>query len=390
MARGLVTKGIQIKADTKGNLPSEIELLHTGTWNAPWHGEWETTPGDLLDYVRNFEAGIGLVEADKRAHINFDHMAGKAAGWITSLRTSEDGFRLIGSVEWTDSGREALIKGEYCYISPEFNPRAYPWEDPEEEYHFVPNVLTAAAVTNAPLHKKLKPVMASAVKPKPVKADSNKDKGDPMNLADILAKKLEERTDEEKAFVEEHKEEMTDEQRTAFDAETKDDPAKGDEEELDENGNPVKASQKGIVTISAAELAKLKASAKAGEEANARLDRKEVEEFVSTHIAAGRIKSGEKKSTVDMLLSLKADARKNTQAFIEALPANERISGSEKGDHGADSATGTAQAELHHATVAVIKAAAEKGENVPYSQAQKKALAANADLANRVKKEGEA
>jgi len=334
MARSLVTKGRKIQADAEGNLPGTIELLHTGTWKAPWHGEWETTPADIAEYVRNFENGVGLVEADKRAPIKFDHPQGKAGAWITRLSASEDGSRLLADVDWTPAGRKALIDDEYAYISAEFNPRAYPWEDPEEENHFAVNVVTAAALTNEPLHKRLKPVMASA-KP-PVKADANKpNKGDPMDLQEILAKKADERTDEEKAFVADHAAELTVEQRAENDLETADEKTAREEKEAQdtkaakdkadkEEEERIKASN-ATTTISASRLAKLEADAKAGLEASKALAKKEAEDIVDRHISAGRVKSDQRKASVDMLLASTGDARKGLETFMDALPENKLL-----------------------------------------------------------------
>ncbi|MFC8008946.1 phage protease [Streptomyces cinereoruber] len=333
MARGLVTKGIKIKADTKGNLPSEIELLHTGSWNAPWHGEWETTPGDLNDYVRNFEAGIGLVQGDKRAHINFDHMPGKAAGWITTLKTSDDGTRLIGEVEWTDSGRESLTSGEYCYISPEFNPRAYPWEDPEEEYHFVPNVLTAAALTNTPLHKKLKPVMASANKPKVVAGSSGKSnkEGDVMTLAEILAKKAEDRSEEEKSFLIEHQAELTDDQRTALEGEGAGDDTQPTEEqkEAEKIQASIKAGTHMVVEASAFKA--LESQVKASAETIKGYELEKVKTSVESHVARGAIKSDDASKWVDKIM-----ADRSLEGMLATLPSNTSVNASARGD-GSDS-----------------------------------------------------
>lgn len=350
MTRGLVTKGIQIKADADGNLPDEIELLHVGNWNAPYHGDWEHTQQDMREYVQHFTEGVGLVETDKQAHVNYGHERGKAAAWITSLFTKDNDTRLWGKVGWTPKGREAVLAGEYKYISPEFNPRSYPWQDPENELHFVPNVLTAAALTNEPLHKKLKPVMASAVPPKKPDAGSSgkHNEGDDMDLQAILAKKAEERTEEEKTFLEEHKAELTVEQRKDLGLETDEEKAAREEEEQkaqeeadrkkaeeeEDEKKRVEASQKGSVTISAAELATLRASAKAGQEAAARLDQKEAEEIADRHIKAGRIKSDQRTNTVKMLLASSGDARKNLESFFDTLPVNQ-ILASEQGSSNA-------------------------------------------------------
>jgi len=335
--RSLVTK-VVIQADAQGNAPTTIELLHTGTWKAPWHGEWETTPADLHEYVRNFEAGVGLVQGDKRAPINYGHLAGdKAAGWITRVYLSDDGNRLLGDVQWTPAAAQAIKDGEWKYISPEFNPRSLPWEDPEEEYHFVANVITGAAVTNIPLFSKLAPITASVVRGS---GDKNNQEGDDMNLQELLAKKKEELSEEQLQFVTEHKDELTDEQRKAFGLEETDEEReareKAEAEEADRKKKEEEEEQKRVdaskkqISISADRLNALEADAKAGREAAQKLAQKEAEEIVDRHIMAGRVKSGERDNTVKMLLASSGDSRKSMEAFLSALPENKLLA-SEQG-----------------------------------------------------------
>ena len=125
---------------------------------------------------------------------------------------SEDGTALLGDPDWTPAAKQAIKDGEWKYISPEFNPSSYPWEDPEQEYHFVNNVITGAALTNIPLFKKLKPIRPP-VSPTGVEASatgtSDNSKGDNMKLEEIRAKEVADLNDEEKTFLAEHKAELT-------------------------------------------------------------------------------------------------------------------------------------------------------------------------------------
>ncbi|MDP9694477.1 UNVERIFIED_ORG: hypothetical protein J2X79_002036 [Arthrobacter globiformis] len=74
---------VKIKADNQGNAPKTIELLRTGTWQTPWHGEFEITPEDIKQFVVNADKGIGLAEADPKIPLNYGHESwDKAAGWI--------------------------------------------------------------------------------------------------------------------------------------------------------------------------------------------------------------------------------------------------------------------------------------------------------------------
>ncbi|WP_338480840.1 phage protease [Rhodococcus sp. DN22] len=151
-------------------------------------------------------------------HASYD----KAAGWISHVYVSDDGESLLGDPEWTPSAVEAIKGGEWNYISPEFDPRDWSWEDPEEEYHFVNNVLTGAARTNIPLFKKLNPITASRIKPeKAIKASATGDgdkhnQGEPMDLKEIRGKQVADLTEEEKTFLSENKADLTAEELKTF------------------------------------------------------------------------------------------------------------------------------------------------------------------------------
>jgi len=353
---------VALEADANGNAPATIELLRVGDWHTPWHGDFEITADDLTRFVSNFEAGVGLVEADKQAPINFGHFgSGEAAGWITRVEATEDGQVLTGHVEWTEDAAQAIKAKKWKYISPEFNPRAWPWEDPEEEFHFVNNVITAAALTNIPLFKRLKPITASRLAPKEqgVKADTSNQEGDHMTLVldEVRVKEVTDLTDEEKTFLEESKAELTAEELTKFGIEA---DAEGDEEEEEEEekpaagGAPIDASA--INAVTPEELAQLRADAKAGQEARQILAEREARDFVKTHIAAGRVKSDQLDNTVKMLLASKGSERNGLEAFIAGLPENKLLA-SEQGDAGKGAAEPTISDEE--------KALAESFGNTP-------------------------
>lgn len=412
---GLITK-VPIKADAQGNAPATIELLRVGNWDTPWHGSFEITMGDLHEFVVNFGKGIGLVEGDVKIPLNYAHESwDKAAGWIVSLSVDETRQALVGSVEWTPNGEQALKDKEWSYISPEFNPRGCPWEDPEGGEDgipvFVNNVITGAALTNIPLFKKLKPIMASRVPSKKKKADAtsgNGDKstnqGEPMKLEDILAKQVSDRSDEEKAFLSEHAADLSDEQKTQLDTEASDAEAqaqadkeaaeKAEQEKADadakaaeEEAAKVEASKGKGVQISADRLAKLEADAKAGREAQETLRRKEADDLVSTAVKAGQVKSGDKDKWVNQLLAARGDNRKELESLLAGLPKKEDL-GEELGGAGVEASAG-AHDELHTKVTEAIKASAEKGKTLKYSEARKQVLSADADLKKRVKEEEE-
>ncbi|MFN3008606.1 phage protease [Mycolicibacterium wolinskyi] len=399
-ARSLLTK-VSIKADRSGNAPSEIELLRTGTWHTPWHGDFEITLADLHEFAANFAKGVGLVEADKKAPINYAHESwDKAAAWVPKVRVDEDREALVAyDIEWTDAAITALKAGEWRYISPEFNPRGFPWEDPEAEFEFVDNVLTGAALTNIPLFKKLKPIMASRVPSKPKKADvtsgdGNKPnrEGDKMNLEDIRKKQVADLTDEEKTFLGEHKDELTDDERTAFglveapaEPETPETPETPEEPETPAEPTKVQASAVTGVQISQDELDKLRADAEAGRQAKAELEQKKAEDIIGGAIKAGQIKSGDKEKWVKQLLASRGESRTALENLISTLPKNEEL-GKELGDKGQDVKV-EASVELDKRVRKIQADARAEGKQIAYSAARAQVLDADANLKSQLAEE---
>lgn len=349
-----VQRIIEIQADSTGSrvVPDRIELMQAGKWNTPWHGSFEMTVEDLHQMVANFDAGIGLVKDSKRAPINYGHNdGGKAAGWINKLAV--EGDRLMGDIEWTPAGRKALDDTEYRYISPEWNPRSMPWEDPEKDGTFVDNVFLGAAVTNIPLFTKLKPVMASRDGSNGGGDTSNDKQGENMDLSQIRAKALEDLTDDEKAFLEEHKEELNDEERTKFGLVDKADDADSDGDKADDadddkaddaaedstddddaadsddDGDDKKktADRKAGVTISAEELKNLKASAARADKLALEIETDKASKVMASAVRTGKVKQDQKDAGVALLL---ADRDGKFKAFIEALPENKLLA-SEQG-----------------------------------------------------------
>lgn len=334
---------IKLEADAGGNAPTSIHLISVGQWRAPWHGNFEMTPDDLIEMVQHFEAGEASVEGSKKLPINYGHdISGKAAGWITRLWIDESGNQLWGDVEWTPEGTRMLKEGEFRYISPEWNPRSVPYQDPEDEERWLNNVFTGAGLTNIPLFKKLKPVMASLVTGSSDN-QSNKEGGSmALNLDEVRTKKPEELSDEEKTFLEEHKAELTDDERKTFgleveQAETEaeeseeqsEDAAEGETEaekaeEEEKEGAGVQASAN-VQGISASELAQLRADAKAGREAQRELLETKLRASVTNHVERGAIKSDQVDSTVEMLMASSEDTRKAQLKFMDNLPSNQLV-----------------------------------------------------------------
>lgn len=335
-------RAIAIKADAQGNLPSEIQLLTPGNWKTPWHGDFELTPDDIKQFASNFNAGVARVNKTAPLPVNFDHESGPAGAWIHGMEARPDGLWGTG-MQWTALGEQRVRDGEYAFLSPEFNTRDLMYEDPEEAGTRIPNVLSACALTNSPLFKKLKPVMAS---------ERGKEGEDRMKLEDVRKKAKADLTDAEKTFLAEHKEELTADERKTFElGETAEEKAASDkaakdaadkvaadkataDEEAAVAAAAVEASNKGAVVIKASELEALKAQAAAGAQAAEKLLRNEAAEVVKGHVARGAIKSTQTNAAVDLLMASSPKARTELETFFKELPSNSLITAGEIGSGG--------------------------------------------------------
>lgn len=329
-------RAIAIQADAQGNLPTEIQLLTPGNWKTPWHGDFELTEADIAEFAAHFNAGIARVNKTEPLPINFDHGSGPAGGWIYGLESRGPDGLWGTNIKWTPLGTQKVKDREYAFFSPEFNTRDLMYEDPEEAGTRIPNVLSAAALTNSPLFKKLKPVMAS---------EGDKQEGARMKLEDVRKKALADLDDAEKKFLTEHKDDLTADERKAFELQTdaektaeKDaaDKAAADKEAADKAAaekEKTDASAK-VTTINASELAKLQADAAAGRQAADKLARNEASAVVKAHVARGAIKSGQEDKAVELLMASSPKFRTELEGFLTELPDNKLITAGELGNGG--------------------------------------------------------
>lgn len=394
-----------ITADSKGELPSSIELLQVGIWRTPYHGDFMITPDDLQEYVDNFEAGIGLVAAGIGAPIDFSHDSHKeAAGWIKKIYVKGD--TLVGDVEWSTAGKEALLGGLFKCFSPEFYPNGRGgWCDPEDYDTFITNVLVGGGLTNIPLFKDLTPVMASAssndnneVKEDKnviyIKASSEKEAIMPT-LEEVRAKEVSVLTEEEKTFLAEHKAELTADEQAKFGfevAETAEAKAVREEAEakakadadaaaaanvnVDADAAAVAASVKSgeSVVIKASEFAAMKASTEA-------YRKEKAEQVVKAHIARGAIKADQLSAWTDRIL---ADA--TTEELLKGLADNPVLASEQGSDAGSGNVV-SAAAEIRTKAADLVKAAKEADQKLDIATAMSKVMASEPELAERYNKE---
>jgi len=377
-----------IRADSKGNVPTKIEILKVGMWRTPYHGDIMVTPDDLLEYVDNFDAGIGYVK-ETGAPIDYKHEEwDKAAGWMKRLYV--EGETLFADVEWTPQGKQMLADKEFKCFSPQFYPKGRGgWMNPEDYEDIVENVVVGGGLTNIPLFKGLSPIMASAAfggtdgeKGIIFISASTKEKSMPV-LEDVLAKDVSTLTEEEKTLIANNQDKLTVEQKTKFgiEAETptpepkKEEAPVADTTTVPQELAPVMASLKSgeSVVVKASELASLKAS-------QARFEKQEAENIVKAHIARGALKADQVDAWTDRLVAASGDTRKALEDALTALPENPDFKQAIGSDAGAGVAA-SATDELLEKTNEAIKASDGK---LSYSDAQAKVLRENTDLSDRV------
>lgn len=251
-----------------------VHLIPIGEWEHDSYGTINLTPADIQQFKTNFDAKVRNGVAITAGHEGYAELP--AQGWITRVECRESG--LWGEVDWNELGKKTLSDKQFKFFSPEFF-RQY--EDPESHETFS-NVLTGGALTKSPYFKELAPIVFSEKGIKKFNDNSI------MDIATITAKKVEELNDEEKAFLVAHKDELTEDQKTAFTSVIDVAPAETEEaktareaqEKIDANraaglnddgsaktAEVQAAEKKGQVMISASELEMLRGKADKGDQA---------------------------------------------------------------------------------------------------------------------------
>ena len=361
-----------IQADNSvEELPQEIMLLREGTFRPEKYeflGPIPVTADDLREYKANFDRGIGMADSGQTGlPVDYGHKSGEnAAAWIKAMnvRTDTEGVSALWStrVEYSKSGREAILGKEYKCISADFYPKALgDWVDPESGV-VAQNVIVGAGLTNRPMFSGNKPVIASELEAEAtgvktviyVNATSEiKEKR--MNLDQLRIKAAEDLTGAEGIFLAQRANDLSEDERKKFGIEAAA-PAK-------ETPKVVKAAavtgSEGTVAVEASELkaqndkialqaAELQAQtekvknleASVGElQATAQAaHKKDIEQFVDAQITRGAIVADQKDKWVGSIL-----ADEHAKELLEALPGS-KLLGTKLGS-ALDAATLTASEE---------------------------------------------
>lgn len=354
-------------ASALAEITDEIHVVPTGEWEHPVYGEMKITPANIAEFKKNFDDKARLKLPITAGHDN--GMSGgelPAIGWFREVY--DRGVNgLWAFVEWTEDGKKLLADGAFKYFSPEFYEEYRDPETGEKRNH----VLVGGALTNRPYFKELEPVAASenAVFAFSEPAIMNQF-SDPMDLKTILAKKAEDLTADEKAFVREHKAELDADQQSAFASvleDTNPEPEPTPEPTTEPEPNPeppvAAAEPKGkVITMSEAEVNALKKAANDGAMAFAEVEKMKLEKAVEKMVfseanKAGRILPRQKEAVAAFMFSLSEKQRDQFKNIVNNLPKADASIFSELGDGGAaaTSAEGIAE-EVKTAALAEVKA----------------------------------
>lgn len=415
----LLSRQISIKADDGGTLPSKIELLQTGMWDAPYHGCFMITSQDLQEYVANFNADIRANSSSQGLPIDYEHdVDGGAAGWITGLSIgppsdmslSASGVQsLWADVSWTPPGAQALQDRVYQFISPEFCPDEY--IDPEGIAEPCDNVLIGAGLTNRPLFKKLQPLMASDDAHKQASSDEDKiyiklKENKSVELNQIRTKSASDLSDDEKKFLADHKAELSADEKAKFglsadenndaaekarleaEAKAKADKEAADKKAADDAEAAKQASEKaGMVTISASELAAIKAKADRGDVAASEIEKMQASEHINSlcfnEKDGVKFKPAQREEVLSFFMSCNDSQREQFNKIVKEITpisasANFKKDGSEE-----ESGDSSARVQMTMKANELMKA----NTNLKFSDALKQVTQENPELAKSYREE---
>lgn len=396
-----------------GSAPAEIQILMTGKWNHPVYGPIIIEASDITEFKKNFDAGLRRDIPITEGHEVMDEKP--AVGWIKSLDDrGDDG--LWATMEWTEKGKTLLAERSYKYFSPEFYTE---YEDPETREIYT-NVLVGGALTNKPYFKGMRAVVASENR---INNQYQFNEND-MNIKEITAKKVEDLSAEEIAFLKEHKSELSTEELATFgsvleDEETEDqrkereekeqgdaneakglnrdgsakeltqeekdaNVAAGKNEDGTEKAPEVTASEKNMVKIPASELVALRDMANKGalafKENRTNAIKAEAKQLIfSEQNSKGKVLPKDEAKVFSFMLGLTEAQRKAFSEIVEAIPSSKLF-----GERGSSvAAEGTAAAELANR----IEKAMSEDSKLTYSDAVRKITASDPALAQRYAEE---
>lgn len=367
----------------------EINVIPTGEWEHDAYGDISIDQEDLDKFVENFNKDIRNDVPITEGHAA-EGEEKPAVGWFKKL-INKGSEGLWAVVEWTEKGKELLENKSYKYFSPEFY-RLY--EDPETHEEFE-NVLVGGALTNSPYFKGLNPIVASESR---YFNQLNLSNNNNMDIQKITKKDVSDLTDDEKEYLQNHSEELSDDQKEKFEEvlsdeeeeEEEDGDEDGDEEgeeEGDGDGEGVEGSEKDdYKKIPASEYKHLQKKANQGAKAMNMLNEKEIEEDVEKFTFSegnedGVILPKQKDDVVEFMKGLDSDQRNDFKEILKSFPTAKLFS--EAGDMGIEASEDNVEKRVEKK----VKEKMNEEDGLAYTDALKKVFKENPELKKEYNKE---
>jgi hypothetical protein len=401
----------RVVADNQGNLPTRIQVLRAGNFKTMKYGDMDIRISDLEEMVNNFKDGRGLNDnGSEGAPLNFGHdIGGPAAAWIKGLVIEEDEL-YADPVVWTDKGKEAILGGEYKFISSEFWLRCLGqiWHNSENYDISATNVYEGAALTNIPMFSGQKSIFASREGGSDglyvnINASRLKEKNMPT-LESVLAKENDALNDEERAILAtaNNESKLNAEQQAKFGFQVTANKNDKKEEPVLDNMQPVQASavrgDEGKVVMAAKEVVELREKAAEATKLADRVEKLEasthasveadMKQFVEKHAARGAIKADRVESWTNRLVKASDEERTELKKDLEGMADNPALA-SEQGDGGHKQGDATATDRIKTEATKLIKAAKEEGKELSEGEAFSQVLRANKELAAEYQRQTE-
>ena len=145
--RGFSALAASIELSTQGP-HSWHPILEAGVWEHPARGSVQITVQDLREVEANFRLNIPTLAVPVDELEAHTLSTTGAYGWLVDMRL--DGAVLMGRIDWTPQGVEAIRSTLYAYRSPRVFTRTAPYTSTVDG-RTIPNVITAIALTNHPV-----------------------------------------------------------------------------------------------------------------------------------------------------------------------------------------------------------------------------------------------
>ena len=364
----LQTTSVILADASTGQLPTEMMLLRSGNFFTQKYGEVELTASDLKEMKSNFEAGIGMAgDGSTGIPVDFAHQSHLNAGaWIKGMdvRAAVDDTTQAElwatNLEFSTSGKNAILGKEYKMLSSDFYPRAFGmWADAESGVT-AQNVMVGAAFTNRPLFSGNQPVTASEISEevggvtKTVIHINASQKETSMNIDEVRVKAADDLTGLEQRFLQASADKLSDAEKTKFSI-VASAPVVA----------PVKAAAvtgtEGVVSIEASELkaitdkaTALEASVASVSEKLTASERQQVKASIKGQVERGAIKADRLDSWTDRIMAADAAGRVEILADLDALASNPVLAKAQGGEGDDDTASKDPKAALMAAATKLV------------------------------------